>query len=359
MKRSNKWILLGIVTGTLLIIGFQKTDLIKHNQSSSGARQPHITMVSNTKVTYYKTTYNGKAIATKTNSISVSGKYLVSANEVLKKAGATVSYNSKTKTFTIKAGSKTTTHKKGTNYAYVNKKKTTLSTKSMVHKGITMVPYDLVSKATTSKVTVSSATKTIKITKSVTSTPTSQTTPKLLYQGHDYGARNNVEYIKTIDYVNKYIADHAKDGLPFGGDYHKSYEAYFKDGVKAPSDMNYNMSDYQYGLYFAELWGKDFRDNKVPYNTIVKLDEVGRLAQNILSDANYRVTHKDKSVRSAYDVFYRHVGDCDATAHVQQVIFDEYGFTTKVAYFPSHADLHVKVGNHWYAFNSGVFRSQD
>lgn len=84
-------------------------------------------------VEYLKTTYDGKAIATKNKAITLSGKYLVPAKEVLTKAGARVTFNSKTKTFTIKVGSRKTTHKQGTDYAVVNKKKTKLSAKSITH----------------------------------------------------------------------------------------------------------------------------------------------------------------------------------------------------------------------------------
>lgn len=360
MGKTTRWITTGIIGGTIVVTSIQLGNLFDLQQAdqetASIANQPKITMVSKAKITNFKTTYNGKAIATKNKAISVRGKYLVPANEVLKKAGAKVSYNSKTKTLTIKAGSKTTTHKRGTNYAYINKKKTSLSTKSMVYKGVTMVPYDLVSKATTAKVTVSSATKTIKITKTVTK-PADYSSIKTLYQGHDYGADNQTQYDKTMQYVNKYIDSYADNRFQFGGEYTKSYEAYFKDGVNAPKQMDYNMSDYQYGLYFAKEWGGDFRTNKVPYDTIIKVNKVSMLATNILSDANYTDHGATRDMYSAYQIFFEQRGDCDSRAHAMQAVFDKYGFTTRVKYGTTHAQVEVKIENHWYAYDSGSFSS--
>ncbi|WP_312753490.1 copper amine oxidase N-terminal domain-containing protein [Rummeliibacillus suwonensis] len=357
MGKTTRWITTGIIGGTIVVTSIQLGNLFDLQQAdqetASIANQPKITMVSKAKITNFKTTYNGKAIATKNKAISVGGKYLVPANEVLKKAGATVSYNSKTKTLTIKAGSKTTTHKRGTNYAYINKKKTSLSTKSMVHKGVTMVPYDLVSKATTAKVTVSSATKTIKITKPATKYENVNGI-KVKWQGHTYGSDNQTQYDKSVNKVINYINSHSKE-YTFGQKYHDAYIAYFRDGKKAPKNLDQDSSFYEYMLAGAEHWGGQLRDNGVPYSTIQRADEASYWTMQLAQDNQYTTVKKGRDAYSAYHILFEKKGDCDAAAHFIQLVFDKFGFQTRVVYGTNHEEVNIKIGNNWYEYISDSF----
>lgn len=385
MGKTTRWITTGIIGGTIVVTSIQLGNLFDLQQAdqetASIANQPKITMVSKAKITNFKTTYNGKAIATKNKAISVRGKYLVPANEVLKKAGAKVSYNSTTKTLTIKAGSKTTTHKQGTNYAYINKKKTSLSTKSMVHKGVTMVPYDLVSKATTAKVTVSSATKTIKITKTKTKTATKYKNVygiKVKWQGHTYGSDNQTQYNKSVKKVTDYI-NARSDEYIFGDIFHYAFLDYFRDGKKAPKKLDQDMISmddynkyfrdgkivpksidqdsgvYKYMLAAAENWGGQLRDNGVPYSTIQKADEASYWVMQIAQDYQYTTVKQGKDAYSAYNILFEKKGDCDASAHRDQLIFDYFGFKTKIVYGTNHAELNIKIDGKWYEYISDSF----
>lgn len=73
--------------------------------------------------------YNGKTIKTKAPGYMTGNTAMYSANYVFKKGlGVSYSYSSKTRQITLKRGSKKIVMKRGSNYAYVNGKKTKMPT---------------------------------------------------------------------------------------------------------------------------------------------------------------------------------------------------------------------------------------
>lgn len=347
-----------LITTALLSLNVGSLLLVSDTASAESKED-----VANTssKVTTYKTTISGKSVTLKNKSLKRGTKYFISPTEVLKKLGATVAYSSKNKILTIKAGSKKTTIKADSHYTYVNGVKYKLSSTMQKINGKTYVPYDIISKATKYKASVSNST--IKIVKKSTTTKSTSNNlytsdVKALYQGHTYNIKTQAQYDKVIDWVRDYMQTPDVKDLKMGGEYASTgaYSDYYNKGKtfnfftshKDPSDI----TDYELGLSAAEASLSSLKKNGVSYSTAV---EVWKLASASIMGMQSVQAKEDHTTDSLYDYIFNHRGDCDGDAQMYQIIYDMHGYETKLHYAPNHTTVQVKLGNHWYNIAGDTF----
>lgn len=94
-------------------------------------------------------------------------------------------------------------------------------------------------------------------------------------------------------------------------------------------------------------------------SVIQKLDEIAFWNGNFLYEHPYKTitTRGGKDAYSAYHIIFEKKGDCDASAHLDQIFLDYYGFETKLEInkAQTHASLLVKIEGKWFYYSVSGF----
>jgi|GEM_PF-5675997 len=130
----------------------------------------------------------------------------------------------------------------------------------------------------------------------------------------------------------------------------RAYEDY-KDGVRLnidkPNDLSLIIKDRK---YLAALAGVEVRgvviDNGLTFEEMVKFGTMGSVLHKYDTVARDPL---DASPRSAYDMMYHKITDCDPQSYLTAAILDYMGYNSAAFINSGHASPVVQLGGKWYS----------
>lgn len=379
------------------------TDVVFTQMAMSSEGKPTITNIaaSTSVSSTIKVLLDGKVQKYDQAPVMQSGTVLVPMRGIFESLGATVKYTAKTKTVDAVKGDIKVSLVLGKSTATVNGKTVKLTVPANAIKGSTMVPLRFVSESLGADVKWDQASKTVAITsgnggtvvtppvttpisdsvtlnvsptnKHAVSVPKSQWqevtvytyTPtktgytrsnpvkiKVEFGDHTYGAQNQKEY----DYVMKNVKESVDKLFAPGGEYDKAIdpngkmvmyrEAFegYKKGERAADIGRSKGTDYVQYLLSVENMGA-LVDNGMKFEEMIKF--------NMLKSVLYKYDTVardpgDSTPRSAYDMMYHKLTDCDPQSYLTAAILDYMGYNTAAFINSGHAQPVAQVGGKWY-----------
>lgn len=180
---------------------------------------------------------------------------------------------------------------------------------------------------------------------SVSTSTKSTSSIQTKYGNHTYSCKTQKEYNAVMAKVNQYVSNLGSVQV------NKYYLMY----INGAQPEQYPKGSLEYGNLtlakknFGYFMYKDGKDNALKYVQ-------GEAISAILSSGETNPGNGSPS--SAYDIIVRKVGDCDADAQLQSVIFDSLGYSTMVVGksndVSGHAWCLVKVGGTWWQVGGGI-----
>lgn len=158
-----------------------------------------------------------------------------------------------------------------------------------------------------------------------------------IYGSHTYGCRDQAEY----DAVMEKAKEKANIGLNATI---APYIVRYADGDRAE---NYAQGSDEYNNLLFVHKTSGYMITKLPRDLVFKFIKVMSEATVLARSSNAKNPY-DGSPRSAYDVLFVGVTDCDANAQVKSAVLDSAGFSTSVRYSNGHAWLVVNLGGTWW-----------
>ena len=275
----------------------------------------------------------------------VSGSTILIPAEVFKTLGGKVS--TKGKVTTITKGSIKVTVTTGSKTLKKGKKSYTLPAKVAKKSGVVMIPANAIKKVFPETKRAEISTKNKKVT--IRSVRLSKGI--LVYYGdHTYGVNNQKEY----DYVMKKV--HAEvDNLSRMKVLEKAIQVQYLNeyltGARWNGDPNF--SDER------EFWLWNFNDS---LGYLLKAGVSKTEIENLIRLANvYAELKKDAedplngAPKSAYDILYTKLSDCDSDAQLYSALMDAGGYSNTIFGTKTHAFFLSKIKGEWYSVEGAMY----
>lgn len=313
--------------------------------SADEASKNHITNIS--------VTINGIKQSFPQSAAIINGYTLVPMRSIFEKLGASISWNQATNTVTAVKRTTVIELTVGSKKAYVDGYPINLPIKAQVVNGTIMVPLKFVSQILGGTCQWDQESMTVKIVNaSATANPASNSpsfgggkSPRGLtvrYGIHDYASKNQAEYNKVMEIVDKGVARLPSIELDTDertGEYFKRY--FSGDRAKGyPTDS----LDYRY-LTIANNYYGHIVEAGVSKETIDIVRKARQIAIELREGA---IDPLDASPRSAYDALVNKRTDCDSDAQVYSAVFDSLGFNNTIVANPGHADIYIELEGKWF-----------
>lgn len=306
-------------------------------------------------------------------AVAVNGRTLVPLRGIFEALGAKVEWDNATRTATGTKDGIEVVVQIDNKTAYVNGKAVELDVPAQIIGGSTMVPLRFISESLGARVEWDNATRTAIITSQVDGGTIAPTQPaeetkqevvdeqgttirqgiKVEYGNHHYGSKTQQEFDKVMSTVREKLRD--LDNYRFGGERNEVYFYEFLNGKRWDGDRS-NRTEENRGLFQAEDQIGVLVSDGLSNDTVVEMYKAASLARDLLSGSKDPL---DGTPRSAYDVLFNKVQDCDAIAQVYSVVFDLLGYNTAIYGVPGHAQIMVEVDGNWYTIVGTSFSKID
>lgn len=409
VKKTPYYVISGVMTINMLTGALLYPDLPKANAESivSMFQTNTSSAVSSIPYNTLRVVIDGVNQNYDQSPVMQNGSVLVPMRAVFESLGATVKYTTKPNTIDAVKGATRVSLVIGKTTATVDGKTVTLAAPVKIINGSTMVPLRFVNEALGADVTWNPVISTVTISTSGSSDSSSQTTPgatklnpsktnkyaifvpenhwqevtvytythngtgegysrsnpvkiKVEFGDHTYGAQNQKEY----DYIMTNVK-HSLDQLfapggqyeqkidPLNGEMALFRQAYkdYKDGVRLnldkPNDLTLVIKDRNYlaALVGIEEMGVVI-DNGLTFEEIMKFQTMKSVLYKYDTIARDPL---DASPRSAYDMMYHKITDCDPQSYLTAAILDYMGYNSAAFINSGHAGPTVQLMGKWYS----------